>query len=209
MAISCRYHTMPLINLPNLALFDLVIYFDELPVVSFNSNGQRAGIALIFHRFPVGVLSQAYECYLSKHDKDSQRREGGYYTPRHIAELMVGAAFRTIASDADACLARVLDPAAGAGVFLLTAFRHLVAERWRRDGHRPETSTLRSILYEQITGFDINESALRFAALGLYLISIELDPHPEPLQKLAFTNFRGTVLHKFTTVHKSGASDQK
>jgi hypothetical protein len=98
---------------------------------------------------------------------------------------------------------RVLDPAAGAGVFLLTAFRQLVAERWRRDGLRPDTETLRSILYEQISGFDINESALRFAALGLYLISIELDPHPEPLQKLRFNNLRPKVLRKFSVARRA------
>jgi hypothetical protein len=30
----------------------------------------------------------------------------------------------------------------------------------------------------------------------LYLISIELDPHPEPIRKLRFENLRGRVLHK-------------
>jgi type I restriction-modification system DNA methylase subunit len=95
--------------------------------------------------------------------------------------------------------AKILDPAAGAGVFLLTAFRELIAERWRAGGKRPETKTLRSILYNQIAGFDINEAALRFAALGLYLMSIELDPDPRPVNKLRFENLRGRVLHKVNT----------
>ena len=47
----------------------------------------------------------------------------------------------------------------------------------------------------QIVGFDINEAALRFAALGLYLLSIELDPNPRPVDKLRFKNLRGKVLH--------------
>ncbi len=55
---------------------------------------------------------------------------------------------------------------------------------------------MRELLYQQITGFDINEAALRFAALGLYLISIELDPHPEPVRKLRFDNLRDKVLLK-------------
>ena len=54
---------------------------------------------------------------------------------------------------------------------------------------------LRRILYKQVVGFDINETALRFAALGLYLLSIELDPNPRPVDKLRFENLRGTVLH--------------
>ena len=81
-------------------------------------------------------------------------------------------------------------------MFLLTAFRELVAARWRADGKRPDTQQLREILYDQITGFDINEQALRFAALALYLISIELDPKPQPVDKLGFKDLRGKVLYR-------------
>ncbi|WP_394155985.1 class I SAM-dependent DNA methyltransferase [Loktanella salsilacus] len=150
---------------------------------------------LDFAHIPVGVLSQSYELYLRSHAPLKQRREGGYYTPRPIADLVVSAAFKGL-GDRDALKdAKVLDPAAGAGVFLLTAFRELVAAEWRRTDVRPTTPDLRRILYNQITGFDINEAALRFGALGLYLISIELDPNPQPVNKLAFTNLRGHVLH--------------
>lgn len=150
---------------------------------------------LDFAHIPVGVLSQAYELYLRSHAPARQRREGGYYTPRPIADLMVRASFRALERQ-DAChKAKVLDPAAGAGVFLLTAFRELVAESWRLEGSRPDTTALRSLLYNQIVGFDINEAALRFAALGLYLMSIELDPNPRPVDKLRFKDLRGKVLH--------------
>lgn len=154
---------------------------------------------LDFAQIPVGVLSQAYDRYQRRHHAQTQRREGAYYTPRHIADLMVRAAFRELSRAGNAHAVRVLDPAVGAGVFIVSAFRQLVGERWRRDGYRPDTETLRSILYGQLTGLDIKESALRFAALGLYLISIELDPHPEPLQKLRFDHLRPTVLRKLAT----------
>jgi hypothetical protein len=150
---------------------------------------------LDFSHIPVGVLSQAYEHYLRAHAPDKQHKEGGYYTPRIIADMMVRGAFHALRRDGVAHSARILDAAAGAGVFLVTAFRQLVSERWSHDGIQPNTATLREILYRQLTGFDINESALRFAALGLYLASIELDPDPEPIQKLRFENLRGTVLH--------------
>jgi hypothetical protein len=152
---------------------------------------------LDFAQIPVGVLSQAYERYLRKHEPGTQRREGGYYTPHHIAELMVRAAFLAMNREGRGHSVRILDPAAGGGMFLITAFRQLVAESWKHYGRRPDTSALRSILYHQICGFDANEAALRFAALGLYLISIELDPNPEPLEKLRFKNLRSAVLHKF------------
>ncbi|MFN9525648.1 MAG: class I SAM-dependent DNA methyltransferase [Pseudomonadaceae bacterium] len=151
---------------------------------------------LDFAHIPVGVLSQAYELYLRNHAPDRQKREGGFYTPRPIADLMVRASFRALERNGASRNAKVLDPSAGAGVFLLTAFRELVAGRWRADGERPGTQILRAILYQQITGFDINEAALRFAALGLYLMSIELDPNPRPVDKLRFENLRGKVLYR-------------
>src|SRR3546814_12335564 len=75
------------------------------------------------------------------------RQEGGYYPPRPIADLLVRASFRALERDGASADARILDPAAGAGVFLLTAFRELVAARWRADGQRPDTQRLRGILY--------------------------------------------------------------
>jgi len=86
---------------------------------------------LDFAHIPVGVLSQAYELYLRSHAPAKQRQEGGYYTPRPIANLLVRASFRALERDGVTANARILDPAAGAGVFLLTAFRELVAARWR------------------------------------------------------------------------------
>ncbi len=151
---------------------------------------------LDFAHIPVGVLSQAYELYLRNHAPVRQRRVGGYYTPRPIADLMVRASFRALERQDGCHQARILDPAAGAGVFLLTAFRELVGAKWRADEKRPDTKTLRSILYDQIVGFDIDEAALRFAALGLYLASIELDPNPRPVDKLGFEDLRGKVLHR-------------
>ena len=163
----------------------------------FSLKWEEEWANLDFAHIPVGVLSQAYENYLRNYSPKKQRKEGIYYTPRIIANMMVGAAFHALRRDGNAHEARILDPASGAGIFLITAFRQLVAERWRHDQKRPETKTLREILYRQITGFDINESAQRFAALGLYLMSIELDPDPHPVQKLQFKKLRGRVLHKF------------
>ena len=161
---------------------------------------------LDFAHIPVGVLSQAYELYLREHAPAKQKREGGYFTPGPIAELMVRASFRALERRDIGKSARVLDPAVGGGIFLLMAFRELVAEHWRADGMRPDTDVLRQILYKQMVGFDINEAALRFTALGLYLLSIELDPNPRPVDKLRFDNLRGKVLHRVKGVDEKEGS---
>ena len=126
----------------------------------------------------------------------TQRRQGVYYTPKPIAELMVRASFRALERRGMAKSAKILDPAVGGGMFLLTAFRELVAAHWRANGRRPDTNDLRQILYDQLVGFDINEVALRYAALGLYLLSIELDPNPRPVDKLKFDRLREKVLFR-------------
>lgn len=149
---------------------------------------------LDFAHIPVGVLSQAYERHLRNHRPAKQKRQGVYYTPKPIAELMVRASFRALERRGMAKSAKILDPAVGGGMFLLTAFRELVAAHWRANGRRPDTNDLRQILYDQLVGFDINEAALRYAALGLYLLSIELDPNPRPVDKLKFDHLRGKVL---------------
>ena len=160
---------------------------------------------LDFAHIPVGVLSQAYELHLKEHALDKQKREGGYFTPRPIADLMVRASFRALKRRGTGESVRVLDPAVGGGIFLLTAFRlELVAEHWRADGRssaaagypRQRSGELGSTSRCTFVGFDINEAALRFAALGLYLLSIELDPNPRPVDKLRFRKLRGTVLHR-------------
>lgn len=151
---------------------------------------------LDFGHIPVGLLSQVYEIHSHRTSPVSARNESIHYTPRAIAEYMVDEALYDLDHSHRV---RVLDPAAGAGVFLVAAFRALVASWWRRYSKRPRTKTIRRILYNQLTGFDINESALRLSALSLYLTALELDPSPQPLSHLRFENLRGRVLFDVRT----------
>lgn len=137
-----------------------------------------------FAHIPLGVLSEAFEDFMADHDPLRQKKESAHYTPAAIAERMVSEVFASLGEDAHH--AKVLDPAVGGGVFLLAVFRRLVQTCWQCEGRRPDTVRLREIMYEQLAGFDINESALRYAALGLYLLAIELDPASLPVERLRF-----------------------
>jgi hypothetical protein len=150
---------------------------------------------LDFAHIPVGVLSQVYESFSHRADPRTARETSVHYTPRSIAKLMVDQVF---AATKHPAAAKVLDSSSGAGIFLVLAFRRLVRERWQHDEQRPDTRTIQKILYEQLTGFDVSESALRLAALSLYITAIEVNGTQRPPKALKFPkNLRNTVLHHF------------
>jgi hypothetical protein len=149
---------------------------------------------LDFAHIPVGVLSQVYESFSHRADPRTARDTSVHYTPRLIAGLMVDQAFAAIKQKTSA---KVLDSSCGAGIFLVLAFRRLVREHWMGE-QRPKTAVIQSILYNQLRGFDTSESALRLAALALYITAIELNGSPRPPQALKFPrNLRNTVLYRF------------
>lgn len=132
---------------------------------------------LDFAHIPIGLLSEVYERFAHRHIGKKAASESMHYTPRHIAEFMIEEAFEGLDRE-KRHRARLLDPAAGAGVFLTLGLRKLAAEHWEFHRRRPSRKEIRKLLYDQIRGFDINPSALKLAALGLYLTAIELDPNP-------------------------------
>lgn len=146
---------------------------------------------LDFDHVPIGLLSETYEELMYRFDADTRRDTSVYYTPSHIAEYMVSEALH---GHPEGSLTRVLDPACGAGVFLVAAFRKLAELRFSETGKRPARSALRAMLNDQLVGFDINSHARTLAALALYLTALELDPSPAPVTELTFQKLEGRVL---------------
>jgi len=139
---------------------------------------------LNFRHIPIGVLSQVYENFSDRVDRDAKDRSV-HYTPRNLAKLLVDEALAGLQTPAHQ--AKILDPSCGAGVFLVLALRELVRRRWEADkerlgskAHRPDKQVIEAILHNQIRGFDVSESALRLAALGLYITVIELNEITTP-----------------------------
>jgi type I restriction-modification system DNA methylase subunit len=146
-------------------------------------NGPQNWGHLDFAHIPVGLLSQVYEKLSWKWNRERSQNTSVHYTPRNIAATLVGEAFDNLKN---AHAAKVLDPACGASVFLVLAFRRLYREVWKHTGERPGTEAIRGILENHLVGFDICDSALKLSALSLYLTAIELDPDPVPPEKLKF-----------------------
>ena len=156
----------------------------DSPVGSDGYQRQFDWATFDFAHVPVGLLSQVYEAFSWKWEKEESGATSVHYTPRNIAKTIVDEVFDGLENAHEA---RILDPACGAGVFLVLAFRRLYREHWRASGKRPDTKLIRKILEKQLCGFDISDSALRLSALSLYLTAIELDPKPVPPEKLRFS----------------------
>ena len=132
-----------------------------------------------FAHVPVGLLSQVYEDFCWHWEREEAAATSVHYTPHNIAVTLLDEAFHGLESPEEA---RVLDPACGAGVFLVLAFRRIYREAWKAKRKRPDRRTIRKILNRQLAGFDVSENAIRLAALSLYLTALELDPRPNHSQ---------------------------
>lgn len=131
-------------------------------------TGQRAFWPYDFSAIPVEVISSIYERFLH-----SAKHEGAYYTPRFLSELVLDMAFE---GQKDLLEKRYLDPSCGSGVFLVSIFSRL-AEEWKRSnpGSRNDKRAreLRKILCSSVSGIDINPTACRITAFGLYLAYLD------------------------------------
>lgn len=148
-----------------------------------------------FAHIPIGVLSQVYETFSRRWDESYAEETSVHYTPKNIAQLLVQEALAGVKNPQEAV---ILDPACGAGAFLVLTFRHLVRLHWEKHGQRPDKNTIQNILYKQIRGFDTSESALRLAALALYITAIEVNGTTRPPKVLKFPRaLQGEVLFNF------------
>jgi hypothetical protein len=130
-----------------------------------------------FGLIPIETISTIYERFL---DKEGNFREdsGIYYTPPHLAELIVDIATESIPKPLYEC--RVLDPACGSGVFLVAIFNRM-AEEWRRANKGRHKITcareLLDILKNQLVGLDKHGTPCLVACFSLYLAYLDqLDP---------------------------------
>lgn len=134
------------------------------------STGQGSFWRYDFSRIPVELISGIYETLLKKR----QEALGAFYTPRHLANLVVEQAFEGIANPS-ACT--VYDGASGSGILLTTAFRRMLRHAEVVDGKRLRLRSRIELMRKNIFGNDIDETACWITAFSLYLSLLEgLDP---------------------------------
>jgi hypothetical protein len=143
----------------------------------------------------IEILGHGYERSLERRKRRVRKSSGVYYTPdrvvRYVVEGTVGALLEGLAPDEVAAL-RILDPACGAGTFLLGAFERLI--EWHRAWYvgrgdaggalyRDPRGTWQltakkrvEILVKNLYGVDLDERAVDVTRLSLSLRALEGEP---------------------------------
>jgi len=159
-----------------------------------------------FQVIPVETISSIYEEFLAAEGKEEQRKSGAYYTPKHLAEMIVDVAvdgWNTLLGK------KILDPACGSGIFLVILFNR-IAEEWRRKNqgvhNKTRAEALLEIIREKLCGVDVNETACRIACFSLYLAFLD-QLKPREIHELE--KKRGKVLDNFLALKKDGYANTK
>lgn len=111
-------------------------------------------------------LGNAYEYLLSI--MGSQGDAGQFRTPRHIIDFIVEVVKPTKDD-------KVLDPACGTGGFLISAYKHILAQHdgknpdGTKNNEKPLTPDQRKALVTNFEGYDVDPSMVRIAQVNMYL----------------------------------------
>ena len=105
-------------------------------------------------------LGNAFEYLLSI--MGSQGDAGQFRTPRHIIDMMV----EIVDPKKNET---ILDPACGTAGFLISAYRHILAQNKNEDGKSTLTADDRKRLTENFAGYDISPDMVRLSRVNMYL----------------------------------------
>lgn len=139
-----------------------------------------------FEVIPIELISSIYERFIYADNSEAAKARGTHYTPVNLVDLVFSQVFddhlfsKKLPSDP-----KVLDLACGSGVFLVDAFRRLVARRIA-SGEKLTRTLVRNVLAKQVFGVDVSETAIEIAAFSLCLTAFELDPSPSSAEHLKF-----------------------
>ena len=137
-----------------------------------------------FEHIPVEVISRLYQRFVTGH--------GAVYTPPFLASLILD---QVMPYERLTGKEKVLDPACGSGVFLVGAFRRLVAH-WRTQHawREPTVDELKGLLSFSIHGVEVEETAVDLTAFSLALAVCDALKPRVIWKNLKFDKLRGRNL---------------
>ncbi len=131
----------------------------------------------------IETISSVYEEFIHKtENEETISQNGTFYTPKMLVDLVLNELLpQPTVNDADYDI-KILDPACGSGIFLVQAYKRLI-DRWifsqelDNKNTRNNREILENILKKSIFGVELDEEAIKVAALSLYLALLDkLDP---------------------------------
>lgn len=128
-----------------------------------------------FRAIPIELVSAIYEEFLQQEQgAENTRNNGAYYTPLPLVEFVMNEILPWPSPNDHRFDLRVLDLACGSGIFLVEAYRRLIA-RWiySHEAVNIDPEQLKKILTSCIFGIDINPDAIRVTAFSLYLALLD------------------------------------
>lgn len=165
---------------------------DHLPVLAdFRSGmvemGEDVDQGLLFWAYnfkfiPVELISAVYDQFLSAQDRAPR---GQFHTPMHLATSVVSQVWDDpqLLTKRTKERGRFLDPACGSGIFLACLFKRL-CEHWRYSKGTEKIRWDRLLDFlDQLTGLDIDASAVRVAIFSLNIALLE-EVTPPDIRKL-------------------------
>lgn len=117
------------------------------------------------------TISAIYELFLFIENPDEKDEEGAFYTPPFLVDYVLDEVDRIRAFTAKS---RVLDPAAGSGIFLVGAYRRILErEMPKRTWMPPHFQKARLLLEKSIFAIEKNGQAANVARFSLYLTLLD------------------------------------
>lgn len=128
-----------------------------------------------FDAIPIEFISNLYETFfhyektepIQSSENFSRHKAGTYYTSHRLVEFLLDEVLPWDGNNIDIS---IIDPACGSGIFLVEAYRRLIA-RWQQKnfGKQPSAPDLKKLLMKNLYGVDSNPEAIKVAAFSLYL----------------------------------------
>ena len=149
-------------------------------------NARQLGfLDVSFATLRTETISAIYELFLFIESPDDKSDEGAFYTPPFLVDYVLDEVDRIQPFTASS---RMLDPAAGSGIFLVGAYRRILERTMPRGRWKTEHfKKARTLLERSIFGIERNPQAANVARFSLYLTLLDYVDNTaiDALRKLA------------------------
>ncbi|WP_028892249.1 N-6 DNA methylase [Tenacibaculum sp. 47A_GOM-205m] len=142
-----------------------------------------------FSIIPVEFISNVYEKFIGI---DNQANNGAYYTPLFLVDyIQKDTVSKYLRENPTKYNCKVLDPACGSGIFLVEAYRKIIAQYIKNNPlnldndkeYEQYKEILKTLLTDNIFGIDKDENAISVAVFSLYITLLD---HLKPKRIIGF-----------------------